>query len=152
MPIEPEKQIETAPKSLTAEPVIADWDRPGALARMDGDDAFLRELAAMFIEQCPQLLAVLETAIQKRDASAIARAAHAIKGNVASLGGTAAYDQSRRLEAKAEACELDNIDQLSTELERRLGLFLEILKKFLAERPDGTQNAVAANGTVSTDT
>jgi two-component system, sensor histidine kinase and response regulator len=149
--VKPEKVIKTAPKSPTAESVEADWDRPAALARVDGDDVFLRELAALFLEQCPLLLADLETAIQKRDAIAIAKSAHTIKGNAASLGATAAYDQARRLEEKAEACELESMDQFSTELKRRLGLFLEILKRFLAETVDGTHNRVAAHETVLPD-
>jgi two-component system sensor histidine kinase/response regulator len=132
--------MEGSPKSTAVEPVSEDWDRPGALARVDGDDAFLRELAELFIEQCPKLLTELETAILQRDATEIAKATHTIKGNVASLGATAAYDQSRRLEEKAEAGELNDIDRFSAELRRRLGLFLEILKKFLAETCGGTQN------------
>jgi PAS domain S-box-containing protein len=137
--VKPEKPIKTAPQSPTAESVDAGWDRPAALARVDGDDAFLRELANLFIEQCPGLLAELETAIQQRDAIAIGKSAHTIKGNAASLGATAAYEQARRLEEKAEAGELESTDQLSTELKRRLGLFLEILKRFLAETGDGTR-------------
>ena len=39
-----------------------DWNRAAVLARLDGDEDFLRELAELFIEGCPTLLSQLETA------------------------------------------------------------------------------------------
>jgi two-component system sensor histidine kinase/response regulator len=122
-----------------------DWNRAGALARVDGDETFLRELAELFIENCPPLLAELDAAVQKRDAGAIAKAAHTLKGNVASLGATAAYDQTRFLEEKAKACDLDDMEKFLAELNRRLGLFLAALQRFLIETgPGGSSELILA--------
>ncbi len=118
------------PESDVAIPV---WDRSAALARVDGDEGFLRELAALFVENCPRLLAQLAAAIQDLDPIAIAKAAHTIQGNVASLNATASYEQTRLLEEKAKVSELEDIEPLQAELQRRLDAFVEILKRFIAE-------------------
>ena len=146
--VDPEKLLKPVPETPPGQVAIADWDSSGTLARVDGDFAFLRRMAGLFIDQGPRLLADLETAIQSRDAIAIGKAARAIKSNVASFGTTAAYDQSLRLEESADRGELGDIDQVANELTRLLGLFVELLQKFLAETGDVTKSKVTANGTV----
>jgi PAS domain S-box-containing protein len=120
----------SAPSATSVDPIGANWNQAAALARVDGDEAFLRELAGLFLESCPGLLAQLATAVQARDPAAIAKAAHTIQGSAASLDATASCTQARLLEAKAKAGELDDIEHLVAELHRRLDSFLSALKRF----------------------
>jgi HPt (histidine-containing phosphotransfer) domain-containing protein len=81
----------------------------------------------------PEDMAELANAIQERDPDAIAKVAHTIQGNAASLGATASHDQARLLEEKAKANELDDVESLFAELQRRLDAFVEVLKRFAKE-------------------
>jgi two-component system, sensor histidine kinase and response regulator len=135
-----------APRPLRMEPIGLDWDRTAALARVDGDEAFLRELAELFVESCPLLLAQLTNAIQERDPAAIAKVAHTIQGNAASLGATACHDQARLLEEKGKAHELDDAEFLLTELQRRLDSFVEVLKRFAQETESSRSPELALAG------
>ncbi len=69
-----------------------------ALQRVDGDLDLLREVAGLFLDESPKMMAGLEDALRKRDAPALARAAHAIKGCVATFCAQPAYDAARALE------------------------------------------------------
>jgi two-component system, sensor histidine kinase and response regulator len=127
------------------EPPREDWDRTAALAIVGGEETLLRELAELFIEICPELRAQLETSIQERDASAIAKAAHSLKGSAGSLGATAVYDQSLIMEEKATANELNDIEQLWAAMQGRLDTFLGILNRFL----DGGKEGYRRQGATS---
>ncbi len=136
-----------APRSKPMEPTRTVWDRAAALARVDGDEGFLRELAELFVENCPGLLAQLAAAIQERDPIAIAKAAHTIQGNVASLNATASYEQARLLEEKAKVSELEDIEPLQAELQRRLDSFVEGAQAICRrDRVDSMPELVLADG------
>src|SRR5690606_2060633 len=55
-------------------------DIEAAMQRLGGDMALLGELATMFAEDVPPLLAKLERSIIENDAPAVQRAAHSLKG------------------------------------------------------------------------
>jgi HPt (histidine-containing phosphotransfer) domain-containing protein len=79
---------------VKAVPPQAAFDRAAALARLDGDEAFFKELAAIFAEECPRQLADMESALGRSDAAALQRAAHTLKG--ASYHFEAAATSERR--------------------------------------------------------
>jgi signal transduction histidine kinase/DNA-binding response OmpR family regulator/HPt (histidine-containing phosphotransfer) domain-containing protein len=132
-----ESSTAAATTPAAPEPVTPDWNRVAALARVDGDEGFLRELAEMFVESCPGLLAQLANAVHERDPAAIAKIAHTIQGNAASLNATASYEQAHLLEKKANATELGDIEKHLAELHRRLDAVGKVLKRFLAETSSG---------------
>jgi PAS domain S-box-containing protein len=74
------------------------FDRDYVLARVEGDEALLRELVGLFLEQTPRLLAEIRSAIDGRDAKALERAAHALKGSAGNFGAKSACDAALRLE------------------------------------------------------
>jgi two-component system, sensor histidine kinase and response regulator len=62
------------------------WDPTAALESLDGDEALLREIVAIFLEGTPQHMASLSEAINEGDPEAVERLAHSLKGELGSLG------------------------------------------------------------------
>ena len=92
------------------------------LERVDGDRDLLLELARMFREDAPTLLANVRQAASARDAEALERAAHALKGSCANFGATAARDAAFALEQRGRSRQLDQVDEhvalIGSEIER----------------------------------
>jgi len=65
---------------------------------MDWNEAFLRETVQIFLEEYPQILARLRVALDDADARTVKMEAHSMKGAMADLGSTSAYDAAFRLE------------------------------------------------------
>ena len=61
------------------------FDRKAALARVDGDESLLADLARLFLEEGPKMLVAIQTAVFEKDAARLERAAHSIKGTVSTF-------------------------------------------------------------------
>ena len=90
------------------------------LERTGNDHAFAAELIALFLPQSPQLLDQIRKAAGGSDSAALASAAHAIRGCLATLSATRALKtaivletmgKDRNMEAAPQTCEV-----LSSEL------------------------------------
>jgi two-component system, sensor histidine kinase and response regulator len=81
-------------------------DRELALARVDGDEGLLADLAKLFCEECPKLLFGVEDAVARKDAAALKRAAHSLKGSISTFAAREATEAALRLEELASAGEL----------------------------------------------
>lgn len=64
----------------------------------EADDAFLREMVQIFVEDSPPRLAEIEAAIGRADGAALAKAAHSLKGAGSNFG-------ARRFRSLCEALE-----------------------------------------------
>jgi two-component system, sensor histidine kinase and response regulator len=62
--------------------VASGLDRASLVARFEGDAEFFDEVAAVFIDDCPRMLAHLADARAAGDLVALRQAAHALKGAV----------------------------------------------------------------------
>jgi CheY-like chemotaxis protein/HPt (histidine-containing phosphotransfer) domain-containing protein len=74
------------------------FDRAAALDRVGGDLELLIELAGMFMEDYPQLLAEIEGALRNGDSDALRQSAHTLKGAVGNFSAQNAYDAAYALE------------------------------------------------------
>lgn len=74
---------------------MLDWD--GALRNLDGDEALLRELAAMFCAEYPKLIAAIDAAHASGDAAELRRAAHTLKGSAQVIGAAGVGTAAQRL-------------------------------------------------------
>jgi two-component system, sensor histidine kinase and response regulator len=74
------------------------WHRVEALERLGGDEALLRELCQIFLEESPKLLRNLRKAIEEGDASSVMRSAHSLKSEVGYLGAAEASQAAQQLE------------------------------------------------------
>lgn len=97
-----------------------DLDLFEALSRLDGDAALLAELARVFLEEGPKLLASLQTAIAERDGVGVETYAHSLKGSISYFGATQAYQYASALERKGHEGDMANIDELFRQLQQEV--------------------------------
>ena len=81
-------------------------DRDVALARVDGDEGLLADLAKLFCEESPKLLSAVQDAVTRRDTAALKRAAHSLKGSMSTFAARDATAATLRLEELARGREL----------------------------------------------
>jgi len=90
--------------------------------RLGGDEELLREIAAMFVTECPAMLEEIQGAIQTGDVKLLHRSAHSMKGLVSNFGAETAYELSLALETKGKQGDLIDAEvtfqMLKAELER----------------------------------
>ena len=86
------------------------------LRAVGGDDGFLAELIATFLDEAPRLLGNLEAAIECQDAAGARLAAHSLKSNGAEFGAGAFRDLARELEAIARDGSLEGAGDLYARL------------------------------------
>lgn len=63
-------------------------DFASALERLGNDHSLFREFISYYEDDCPQLVEAIRHAVARRDAAAVHRASHALRGLAANLGGT----------------------------------------------------------------
>jgi HPt (histidine-containing phosphotransfer) domain-containing protein len=95
-------------------------DRELALSRVGGDQQLLREIAVLFIEDCPRALAQIQEAVARADAAKLENAAHALKGSVANFGAREAVEAASRLEQMGRANEMSETEGMLRKLESSL--------------------------------
>ncbi len=81
-------------------------DPDEALAQVDGDAQLLAEMALLFLRDCPKLLADMQDAMARRDAKALERCAHTLKGSVSNFAAKQATEATLKLEQLARQGEL----------------------------------------------
>jgi signal transduction histidine kinase/CheY-like chemotaxis protein/HPt (histidine-containing phosphotransfer) domain-containing protein len=97
-------------------------DLATALEAVEGDRELLLELGRVFAEDCPGRLRGLRAAILDGDAGRVERAAHALKGALATFGAGAAHRAAAALETLGRAGTLADampaLERLAGEVER----------------------------------
>ena len=95
-------------------------DREVALARVGGDLTLLKEIATLFLENYNPWVAELRDAAARGDAQALERAAHGIKGSVATFGARAAVDAAQQIEQLSRRQDFSEVLQAVSLLELAL--------------------------------
>jgi two-component system sensor histidine kinase/response regulator len=95
-------------------------DRQLSLSRVGGDMELLREIAVLFVEDCPRALAEIRDAVERGNSAKLENAAHALKGSVANFGARAAVEAALRLEQMGRAGRLGEAAEMLRALERAL--------------------------------
>ncbi|MFA5137769.1 MAG: ATP-binding protein [Elusimicrobiota bacterium] len=103
------------------------FDLSAALERVSGDRKLLRELAAILREDCPKLLADVESAVKRQNAGAVAESAHALKGAVGNFGPSAAFDAALELESLGRKRKLAGAKQALERLLKEVDALLTAL-------------------------
>jgi len=89
---------------------LAKLDCAVALERLGGDEELLREVAGLFLDEYPMLMDEIRSAAHARDADALQRAAHSMKGSVSNFGADGVYQAAFALEKKGRAGDLDELE------------------------------------------
>lgn len=95
---------------------LAKLDCAVALERLGGDEELLREVAGLFLDEYPMLMETLRTAAESRDADALQRAAHSMKGSVSNFGADGVYQAAFVLEQMGRTGELGSLEPRIEEL------------------------------------
>jgi len=99
---------------------IARLNSAVALERLGGDEELLREVARLFLDEYPALMVEIREAVAARDAKALERAAHTLKGSVSNFGADAAYNAAFVLEMMGRSRNLAEVERGLTELDEAL--------------------------------
>ena len=104
----------------------------GMLERVGGDRELLAEVIGFFLEDCPELMAVMRQGLFDGDCLAVRRAAHSLIGSAGNFDALAVTAVARTLEAHALAQDLPASHQAFSHLETETGLLLTHLTAIVA--------------------
>jgi CheY-like chemotaxis protein len=103
---------------VTSEPLS--FDPSPALAATGGDLDLLAQLVAVFREERPKLIRRIRDGVAAGDATAVARAAHTLKGSAGIFGETGPFELARSLEHDARDGNLSEAERIVASLESAL--------------------------------
>jgi len=116
----------TAPAAYTpATPVAPEeeqdiLDRKTLWERVAGDADLLREIIELFLADCPERLLELHEALTHQDCTALARAAHRLKGALGNISANNALAAVRRVETSAREGDVHAATEALARLEDEL--------------------------------
>ncbi len=116
-----------------ADPAAVVFDRNVALALVEGELDLLQHMIRVFAEQAPKLLVAISAAHGRRDGSALAQAAHTLKGSVGSFGAAKALATAQRLELMGHNGDFSGFEQAAAELQRDFANLLQALAEVTRE-------------------
>ena len=99
---------------------LASLNKALALERLCGDEQLLAEIAGLFLDNYPSLMAQIRDAVSRRDAGALHHAAHTLKGSVANFCAQAAIESAYQLECMGRAGDLTGAEDSLVALEQQL--------------------------------
>lgn len=95
-------------------------DHEVAMSRVGGDAELLKELAGLFLEEYPRLLAELREAHVQGDAKRVESTAHGLKGSVANFGAQPAVDAALIIEQLGRSGNLQGVGDVLQSLDLAL--------------------------------
>jgi len=109
-----------------------EFDKDAALGRVGGDIDLLKEIARLFLDDCPRSLTELREAAARNDCSAVERSAHTLKGASANFGATRLVSAALDIEKMGHAGTLDNFVPALVEVESALDALRAELEVMIA--------------------
>ena len=113
-------------------------NREAALARVDGDEEFLQELAVDMLQSLDGLAEGIEAAISGEDPRKLMKAAHTLRGSAANFYAQPLVDAAANVEQLGRVADLDNVAAPHAELKANLEQFrlelTQLLEYECAER------------------
>jgi CheY-like chemotaxis protein len=117
-PIDPE-ELEAAIHRWTGD--VVDFVPSRALDLAEGDETVLGSIVALFLEQTPERLAAIRTALDAGDASGMERTAHTLEGAAVRLAMPRLRDIAHRMAVFSSRGELEQASALMAELDAAVG-------------------------------
>jgi two-component system, sensor histidine kinase and response regulator len=108
------------------------FDRAAALKQMGGDEELLRDVVSAFLECEQASMQRIEAAVRAPDCAALVRAAHALKGSVATFCTGPVYERALDLERCARQGRIDEAGAAWESLRRELDRLLPHLHALCA--------------------
>ena len=111
----------------------ASVDMAELMARVENDRELIRDLIAIFKEDFPKQLQLLQTAVQSGDARQTAAWAHTLKGMLGNLGAHDASASAARLEQLGRNGEAATFAEAFASLQRDADRLVEELDHWVSE-------------------
>jgi two-component system sensor histidine kinase/response regulator len=112
------------------EPPEEAWDSELALARVGGDQVLLADVAKIFCEQSPKLLAAVQTAIAKESLVDLRRAAHSLRSAIVTFSAQGASDAAAKLEEFSRPEDFEQASSCYQDLDARVEKLRRSLESF----------------------
>jgi HPt (histidine-containing phosphotransfer) domain-containing protein len=107
------------------------WSADEIIARLGADEALARELAALFVAECPRMMTEVRTSVASGAANEIRKSAHALKGSVANFTDGAPMRAALALEMMARANDVAGTPAALQDLEHAMAGFVAQLELFI---------------------
>jgi CheY-like chemotaxis protein len=117
-------------------PMLAEeigFDLTTALARVDGDQQFLNEIVALFLQEYPKHLANMRTALAHQDSHSLTFAANLLRGSLSNFAATPAANAALRLENLARQGDLSTAPAALSQLEEAIAQLAPMLSGLVME-------------------
>lgn len=125
-------------------------DVPGALHRLGDDVELLEQIILIFLEDAPSLIDSARKSLARGDAAELRRAAHSLKGMMATLGAQGGQNAAFRLEQCAASGDLAEASELVRSCGVRVVELTEALQAYLdsgdVPAPINHSSAAASRG------
>ncbi len=108
----------------TADEVL---DRGRFLANVDGNLELMREVAELFLADCPRRLAALRDAMARRDPVALEHAAHTLKGSAGYISAPGVFTAADAVETIARCGDLTDAHDAYLKLQQETRQLVEVL-------------------------
>ena len=108
------------------------FDRDLALSRVGGDLELLQEIALLFLSDSERMAGEIGKSVQARDANALDRSAHTLKGCVLNFGAQRLYDCSLALERMGRSGDLTDVDGVYRSLKSEIAQLENDLRELTA--------------------
>jgi two-component system, sensor histidine kinase and response regulator len=108
-------------------------DRRTLWERVAGDADLLREIIELFLADCPERLMELHEALTHQDCTALARAAHRLKGALGNISANHALAAVRRVETSAREGDVHAATEALARLEDELARLTPLLAVFTGD-------------------
>lgn len=108
------------------------FDFEGALKRLGGDKELFREIVQFFFEDSPGLIHKLRCGLRDRNATAVERAAHALKGMAANFDAHRAVEAAYRVESLGALEKLAEVPAALEGLEEEVAILKVALTPYLS--------------------
>jgi HPt (histidine-containing phosphotransfer) domain-containing protein len=117
------------------DPGSTSFDPDEARRQVGDDEAILRDVIGLFIEDNPKREAELRRALERRDAELLERAAHTIKGSCVIFGAAAAREAAHALELLGRGRSFEGATEAIARLSKETERFSADFRSFLDASP-----------------
>lgn len=101
--------------------------------RIDGDMGLFRELAEIFSNDSETMIHNVKKAVDSKDAAALAKAAHTLKGSVANFSAQQAFESALKLEKIGKSGDLSQSKEALDELEKTINILVKKLNELASQ-------------------
>ncbi len=107
------------------------FDPATALKRVGHDPLLLRELAELFLQECPKLMTEIGRAVASGEAMRLKRNAHTLKGSADNFAATGVHEAASRLEMMGRNGNLAGVHEAWATLQQEVERFKPALVAFI---------------------